>query len=242
MTLPLILLPGMMCDARVFGPQVAVLSAARDVCVGDLTEKDTIPDLARVVLATAPKRFALGGLSMGGIVAMEIARQAPERVAGLALLDTNPLAETGEVRARRVPQMEKVRKGALREVMRDEMKPNYLVDGLERTKVLELCMDMALGLGPEVFCRQSIALRDRPDQTDTLRAFAEPSLVLCGRHDKLCPVARHELMHSLLPLSTFVVIEDAGHLPTLEQPEETAKVLGQWLNILESGEAKSVFS
>lgn len=160
---------------------------------------------------------------------MEVLRQAPERVSRLALLDTNPLAENPEVKARRAPQMAVVRDGNLRSVMRDEMKPNYLADGPNRGAILDLCMAMASDLGPDVFLRQSQALMDRPDQSATLRAFAGNVLVLCGREDKLCPVERHQMMHDLLPHSTLEIIEGAGHLPTLEQPQETTAALIRWL-------------
>lgn len=215
----------MMCDARLFGPQ----SDAMPLTVLPITGAETVHALAAEVLARAPDRFALGGLSMGGIVAMEVVRQAPDRVAGLALMDTNPLAEADAVKARRQPQMDKAAAGGLAAVMRDEMKPNYLTDGPDRAAILDLCMDMALDLGPDVFIRQSRALRDRPDQCETLRGFDRPALVLCGRDDGLCPVSRHELMHDLLPNSTLTVIEGAGHLPTLEQPEKTTQALRRWL-------------
>lgn len=226
---PLVLLPGMMCDARLFGPQIAALSGTTPLISVPLTGHDSVGALAAEVLACAPGRFALAGLSMGGIVAMEVLRQAPDRVARLALLDTNPLAERPEVKARRIPQMAAVEQGELRRVMRDEMKPNYLADGPRQGAILDLCMAMAIDLGPDVFLRQSRALMDRPDQTETLRSFAGPSLVLCGRQDGLCPVERHELMHDLLRNSTLTVIEGAGHLPTLEQPEETTAALRRWL-------------
>jgi len=224
-TVPLILLPGMMCDARLFGPQ----ADAMDLTVLPITAADTVEALADAVLSQAPDRFALGGLSMGGIVAMEVVRQAPERVAGLALMDTNPLAEADAIKACRQPQMDKAAAGQLEAVMRDEMKPNYLTDGPNRAGILDLCMDMALDLGPEVFLRQSRALRDRPDQCETLRRFDRPALVLCGREDSLCPLSRHELMHDVLPKSTLTVIEGAGHLPTLEQPDKTTAALRRWL-------------
>jgi pimeloyl-ACP methyl ester carboxylesterase len=225
MTAPLVLLPGMMCDARLFGAQVAALGAT----VLPVTGAETVQALAAEVLDQAPERFGLGGLSMGGIVAMEVVRQAPERVAGLALMDTNPLAEADAVKALRGPQMAKAAAGDLIAVMRDEMKPNYLADGPNRAAILDLCMDMALALGPEVFIRQSRALRDRPDQCDTLRAYPGPALVLCGRDDRLCPLARHELMHGLLPNATLRVIDGAGHLPTLEQPDATTAALRRWM-------------
>ena len=225
MTVPLVLLPGMMCDARLFAHQTAALNAT----VLPVTEGDNMEALAAVVLRDAPDRFALGGLSMGGIVAMEVVRQAPHRVLGLALMDTNPLPELPEVRVRRGPQIDKAAAGGLESVMRDEMKPYYLADGPDRAAILDLCMDMALDLGPEVFIRQSLALRDRPDQSATLRIYQGQSLVLCGREDRLCPIARHELMHDLLPASTLCIIDGAGHLPTLERPEQTTAALRDWL-------------
>ncbi|MCK0125938.1 alpha/beta hydrolase [Gelidibacter sp. F2691] len=226
---PLVLLPGMMCDARLFAPQIAAFSGRRIVICAPLTERSSIEELATDILADAPQCFALAGLSMGGIVAMEILRQAPERVERIALLDTNPLAETDEVKARRFPQMMAVKEGKLSAIMRDEMKPNYLSDGPRRSEVLDLCMEMALGLGPHVFLNQSRALMDRPDQTETLRGAAIPALILCGREDTLCPVARHELMADLIPGARLEIIEDAGHLPTLEQPEKTNAALARWL-------------
>ncbi len=228
MSLPLVLLPGMMCDGRLFAPQMAALGR-RAVQVSPVTEHDSVQALAAEVLAHAPPRFALAGLSMGGIVAMEVARQAPDRVDRLALLDTNPRAEAPEVQANRVPQIERARANGVETVMRDEMKPNYLAPGAGREAILDLCMDMALALGVDVFARQSIALRDRPDQQDTLRAFHGPALVLMGEHDRLCPLDRHELMHRLMPQSVLTIVPDAGHLSTLENPEKTTAALLRWL-------------
>ncbi len=228
MSLPLVLLPGMMCDGRLFAPQMAALGR-RAVQVSPVTEHDSVQALAADVLAHAPPRFALAGLSMGGIVAMEVARQAPDRVDRLALLDTNPRAEAPEVQANRVPQIERARANGVETVMRDEMKPNYLAPGAGREAILDLCMDMALALGVDVFARQSIALRDRPDQQDTLRAFHGPALVLMGEHDRLCPLDRHELMHRLMPQSVLTIVPDAGHLSTLENPEKTTAALLRWL-------------
>jgi len=229
MTLPLVLLPGMMCDARLFAPQITALATDREVLVPGLTGADSIAALADTVLAAAPPRFALGGLSMGGIVAMEVIARAPERVAGLALMDTNPRAEMPEKQATRAPQIAKVEAGGLATVMRDEMKPSYLADGPRKPEILDLCMGMALDLGPEVFTAQSIALRDRPDYRDALARVTVPTLILCGRLDALCPVTRHEEIHRLVSGSTLEIIENAGHLPTLEQPDTTNAALARWL-------------
>ena len=227
---PLVLLPGMMCDARLFGPQINAFSHERAVMVAPIGDHETVAALAADVLDIAPPTFALAGLSMGGIVAMEVFRQAPQRVSRLALLDTNPKAETDKIAQLREPQIAKVRAGQLRAVMRDEMKPNYLTDGPNMGKILDLCMAMAETLGPDVFVRQSRALQTRPDQQETLRAVKVPTLILCGEDDSLCPLHRHELMHTLIPHATLTVIKNAGHLPTLEQPDPTNEALEQWLN------------
>ena len=226
---PLVLLPGMMCDERLFAPQISELSIQRKVHFAQISGYETITELATDVLNNAPPVFALAGLSMGGIVAMEVLSQAADRVERLALLDTNPLAELSDVAKRRGPQIDAVKSGQLKEIIRDEMKPNYLFDGVKKTETLKLCMDMALDIGADAFIRQSIALRDRVDQKNTLRKYKRPALVLCGRHDVLCPLERHELMHTLLENSKLEIIEDAGHLPTLEQPKITTAALASWL-------------
>jgi pimeloyl-ACP methyl ester carboxylesterase len=115
------------------------------------------------------------------------------------------------------------------EVVAEDMKPDYLAPGPGRAAVLKAVMAMAQDLGPEVYVRQSRALQRRPDQQRTLRAVRAPTLILCGRHDGLTPVRRHELMESLIPGSRLEIIEDAGHLPTLEAPEATTDALLRWL-------------
>ena len=226
--LPLVLIPGMMCDARMWGDLPAAL-APRAVIHALPVQAETMADIARAILAELPDRFALAGLSMGGIVAMEMLAQAPDRIERLALLDTNPLAERPEVRARRQPQIDRALSGALEAVMRDEMKPNYLADP-GNAAVLDLCMDMALALGPEVFRRQSLALRDRDDRTGTLARFDGPTLVLMGEHDRLCPRDRHDLMHRLMPQSSLAIVREAGHLPPLERPQQTLSAIKDWLS------------
>lgn len=226
---PLVLLPGMMCDARLFGPQIAELSAETAVMVAPITRGDRIEEIASGLLDQLPRRFALAGLSMGGMVAMEILRRAPDRVTRIALMDTSPLAETPAAAAAREPQIVKARAGRMLEVMRDEMMPKYLAAGPYRGEVLELVMDMAEALGTETFIRQSKALQRRKDQQATLRKIKVPALVLCGAHDMLCPVKRHEFMAELIPNAVLRVMERSGHLPTLEQPDETTFAVREWM-------------
>ena len=229
MVSPLVMLPGMMCDARLFMPQIIALSAETSVSVAPMTVGDSIEKIARNVLAQAPQTFALAGLSMGGIVAMEMLRQAPDRIERLALLDTNCQSEMPNVAAAREPQIARVRAGRLIEVMRDELRPNTLAPSAQRDEVLQIVMEMAQDLGPEVFIEQSRALQRRPDQQATLRRAKTPTLVMCGEYDTLCPIRRHEFMAHLMPNAHLEIIPDAGHLPTLEQPFAVIDHLRSWL-------------
>ena len=226
---PLVMLPGMMCDERLFAPQIDALCFEREVQVAAISSYSQIDELAADVIQHAPPKFALAGLSMGGIVAMEICAQAPTRVEKLALMDTNPKAELEEVKQQRELQIRDVISGNLRKVMRDEMKPNYLADTANKQDILNTCMEMALSLGADVFVKQSQALRDRHDQQETLRGLDIPVLVLCGSEDRLCSLEQHQLIHKLIPNSRLEVVMDAGHLPTLEQPEKTTEILKTWL-------------
>lgn len=220
----------MMCTKELYRYQIEELSADRAVQFVPISGHSDMSSLASDVLEQAPAEFALCGLSMGGIVAMEVQRQAPQRVKGLALLDTNPLAELDVVKQKRIPQMASVDGGALLQVMRQQMMPNYFADSTNATELVELCASMAEQLGPDVFIRQSIALRDRPDQTASIQAVRVPSLVLCGEQDKLCPVERHRLIQSLIPEATLAIIPEAGHLPVLEQPTVCNQYLHAWLS------------
>ena len=226
---PLVLLPGLMCDARLFGPQIAELSADMAIMVAPVTQGERIEEIASSLLDLLPKRFALAGFGLGGIVAMEILRRAPDRVSRLALISTTPLAETPASAANREPQIVRARSGRLMEVMRDEVNVAHLAPGGHRSGVMELVMDMAQALGPEVYIRQCRALQRRKDQQATLRKCKVPTLVLCGAHDPLFSVKRHSFMAELIPSAHLEVMEEAGHLPTLEQPEDTTAALRNWM-------------
>lgn len=223
------MVPGMMCDERIFSPQIEALSQNLEVTIADISNFSSVRELASDVLKKAPKKFSLLGHSMGGIVAMEIYSQEPNRIEKLILMDTNPKAELDEVKLKREPQIREVNKGKLLEVMRDEMKPNYLAESENKRSVLNVCMDMALTLGPDVFINQSRALQSRLDQQNTIQSIKIPVLIMCGSEDKLCPVERHEMMHNMITDSDLKIINNAGHMPTLEQPRETTEVIKEWL-------------
>lgn len=226
---PLVLLPGMMCDGRLYGPQIKALGRDRAIHIAPISAHDNVEAMAEEILAYAPPSFALAGLSMGGIVAMEVVRRAGGRVTRLALMDTNALSETPAYAATREPQIARVMAGSLVDVIREDMKPDFLAPGDGRQAVLDLVMDMALEMGEGVYLRQSRALQRRPDQQSTLRKLRIPTLILCGEHDSLCPVSRHQFMADLIMGAQLNVVPNAGHLPTLEQPEAVNAALKQWL-------------
>jgi len=239
MSLPsLVLLPGMMCDARMYTSQIEALKGVAECQVGYIGGANNMADIAMQVLAQAPEKFALAGLSMGGIVAMEVVRQAPERVTRLALMDTNPWAETDDLKAARQPQIEAAEAGQLEQLLRETMVPRYFANPQSQPQaqtrsqladLTELGVEMGLTLGKDVFVRQSLALRNRHDQQATLANFNKSCLVLMGEEDELCPLDRHECMVSLLSQVAFVKIHHAGHIPTLEQPAATNAALKQWM-------------
>ncbi|MEL6751785.1 MAG: alpha/beta hydrolase, partial [Pseudomonadota bacterium] len=184
---------------------------------------------ARVLTETRYDTFALAGLSMGGIVAMEIVRQAPERVERLALLDTNHLPDTPERRDGRAQQIEWVKVGKLTSVMRD-LKPFYVAPAHRGDPVLDaIFMGMAETLGPDVFIRQTRALMARGDASDVLRGYRGKTLLLCGEFDEPCPPSRHAEMAELLDRCDLIVVEGAGHVTTLEAPDAVTRALQNWL-------------
>ncbi|WP_068115677.1 alpha/beta fold hydrolase [Tropicimonas marinistellae] len=226
---PLVFLPGMMCDARLFWPHLLSLGTDRAVTFAPLSTASSIGAMASAVLDAAPRRFAPVGHGLGGMVAMEILSRAPERVTRVVLMGTTPQPETPPMAAEREPRIIAARTGRVSEAMQAEVPPGSLAPGPGRMKVQSLIAEMAEALGPEVFVAQTRALQRRPDQQKTLRTTKIPALVLCGEHDTLYPVKRHEFMAELIPVAKLRVIAGAGHLPTLEQPEATAEALAGWL-------------
>jgi len=220
----ILLLPGMMCDERLWSHQIAAIDVP--VQVADTSNADNFADMADQVLAIAPSKFAMAGLSMGGILAFEIWRQAPERVTHLALLDTNPHPDKPSNRPVRFEQIEAAASGKLEELAVESLKPLYLAEkNRDDEAMLKTILDMALKLGPEVFERQSLAVMNRPDSVPTLASISCPTSVICGLEDTICPVRFHEFMAREIPGADLVVIDDCGHLSSMEQPEVVTKEL-----------------
>jgi pimeloyl-ACP methyl ester carboxylesterase len=166
---------------------------------------------------------------MGGIVAFQIARLAPERFQGLVLLDTSPNADTPEKREMRTRQQESVRAGKLAQVVADELKPNYLAEANRlRVDLLDRAYAMSLRLGPDVFVRQAEALKARPDAWPVLPTLRMPVLIACGAEDRLCPPELHARMAAACRQADCSVVENAGHLTPMEQPQQLSSLIADW--------------
>ncbi len=226
-----VLLPGIMSDARIFGPQLADLSRDQAVMTVPLSSGERIEEIASGLLDLMPQRIALLGFGFGGVVAMEVLRRAPDRVSRLCLMSATPLPETPQQAAAREPQMIRARSGKLEQVLEEELRLGDLAPGPFRGEIIAMVKDMGLGLGVECFVRQSRALQRRRDQQSTLRRIHVPTMVICGALDVVLPVKRHAFLAELVPNAVLRVIEGAAHLPTLEQPEAVAKALRDWLSM-----------
>ena len=231
-----ILLPGNMCDARLWGGGDELLRTMLDrrsiaSADADLTADDTIAAMATRALASIDDAVLLIGFSMGAIVAVEMAMQAPERVAGLVLAGYNATADLPERAAIRPRQQAEVRGGGLERVLVEELKPNYLAEPNRRdADLLALLRDMGMGLGEDVFIRQSEALRTRRDQRPVLRQLMVPVLYLCGLEDGLCPPDWHRQWAMMTRNATLELIAGAGHMLPLEQPKAFTEKIRLWLD------------
>jgi len=226
---PLILLPGLLCDTALWRGQVDDLADIAAPSVADMTRDDSVAAMARRVLAAAPPRFALAGLSMGGYVAQEIMRQAPERVERLALLDTSARADTAEQTARRRGLIELAEKGEFRGVT-PRLLPVFLHPSrLEDAALTGAVQAMTERVGKDAFLRQQNAIMARPDSRPSLAAIQCPTLVLCGRDDQLTPLELSEEIAALIRGARLAIVENCGHLSTMERPWEVSVLMRQWL-------------
>ncbi len=233
----LILIPGLLCDEVVWTHQVDSLADLSDIQVATNGARDSLLAMAEAIIAQAPPRFALAGHSMGGRVALEVIRRVPERVTGLALLDTGyaPLApgESGEREvAGRLALVEKARRQGMRamgwEWLQGMVYPSRLADAV----LVNAILDMIERKTPDLYAAQTRALIGRPDATPLLPKIRCPTLVLCGREDLWSPPHRHEEIRNLIPRSSLTVIPYCGHMSTMEQPAAVSAALRAWIEPL----------
>ncbi len=226
----LVFVPGLLCDAMLWRAQVDHLSGVADMWVADHTRSATMAEVARDVLADVPfEHFALAGLSMGGYVSLEIMRQAPQRVRRLALLDTAARADTPEQTEKRHAFIELANRGKFLGVTETLMPLLVHPSRLAETALTDAIKLMAKNVGKEGFIRQQRAIMSRADSRPLLAEIKCPTLVLCGRQDQLTPLDRHEEMAAGIKGAKLEVLEDCGHMSTMEKPGEVNRAMRQWL-------------
>jgi pimeloyl-ACP methyl ester carboxylesterase len=227
--LPTVLVPGLNCSARLYAEQIPALWRFGPVVVADHTRDDSIAAIAGRILAAAPPRFALAGLSLGGYIAFEIVRQAPERVVKLAVLDSRIGAETPEQTANRLPLIELAKNGRFAEIT-DRLFPAFVHrDRLGDTALKSVISSMAEETGPAAFLRQMQAIISRTDARPVLPTIACSTMILAGDSDQLAPPKVAEEIAAAIPGARLVIIPDCGHVSTLERPEAVNAALVEWM-------------
>jgi pimeloyl-ACP methyl ester carboxylesterase len=228
-SLPIVLIPGLNCSPRLYASQMPALWRFGPVTVADHTRDDSMAAIARRILADAPPRFALGGLSMGGYIALEIVRQAAERVAKLALLDTGARADTAEATEKRRVNIAAAEGGRFDEIIDVQfpiyVHPSRANDAILKAEYVAMCHDV----GPEAYVRQQKAIMARADSRPLLPSIRCPTLVLVGKEDAATPVELSQEMAAAIPGARLIVLRDCGHLSTMEKPELVTAELVAWV-------------
>ena len=228
-SLPLVLIPGLLCSARLYGQQVAALWRFGQVAVADHRRDSDMAAIAARILAEAPPRFALAGLSMGGYIAFAMLRLAPERIARLALLDTAARPDLPEQKAGREKFIAMAEAGKLADVV-ELLTPRFLHKSRHHDETLKrVVRDMAAETGAEAFVRQQQAIMTRPDSRPLLASIRCPTLMLVGDGDELTPLELAKEIAGGISGARLVVVPECGHLSTLEKPEAVNAALAEWL-------------
>lgn len=227
---PLLLVPGMLCDAALWSHQVDLLDRHCEISIADQHQRhDTIDAIVDAIVDEAPGEFLLAGLSMGGYIALEIVRRYPQRVSGLALLDTSARADTAEQTRGRLSQMAQVRAGQFDSVV-ESLLPRFLHPSrLADPLLVDAIRAMAQRIGPEGYLRQQRAIIGRRDQRDLLASIECPTLVLCGEDDNTTPMTLAEEICRGIPKATLVGLARCGHMSPLERPLACADALRAWI-------------
>jgi pimeloyl-ACP methyl ester carboxylesterase len=228
-SLPVVLIPGLLLTPQLYAPQLEALWADAPVLLANHTRADSMTELAGGILAQAPPRFALVGLSMGGYIAFEILRQAPERVARLALLDTAARPDTPDITAGRRTNMQLAQSGRLAEVV-DGLIPRLVHPSrVTDAPLLDVIRRMGAQVGVAGYLRQQAAIIARPDSRPMLTDIRCPTLVLVGDADQLTPPERAQEIAAGVRGAELVIVPECGHLSTLERPELVTRALRSWL-------------
>ena len=235
-SLPLLLLPGTLCDARVFAPMLACLRSDLPRLKTQVLGIDgchRMSELVQRILPQVPDRSLLLGFSLGGIAAMHVAALVPERVRGLVLLDSTALPVPEAEHAGRRARAAEAHRLGLRCYLEQHLWPDYVATASQRNGALqEQLHGMALSLGMEALQRQTELALTRPDARSFLHALAMPALVLAGEEDRLCPPEAQQALAAALPNATLAIVPDAGHFALMEKPDVVAAHVAAWFHTL----------
>ncbi|WP_353471598.1 alpha/beta fold hydrolase [Salipiger sp. H15] len=228
---PLVLLPESMCDARLYWPQIAELSHEMAVMVAPVHLGDRIEEIASNLLDVLPRRFALAGCGFGGMVAIELQRRAPDRVARFMLIGSSPLADTPQQAADRERLVIKARAGKFDEAIEGLLPRESFAAGPFRAEIMALVREMAEGFGPDILVRQARALQKRRDQQAVMVKLRVPTMIVAGTQDTLYPEKRQSVLAELVPGAVLRMIPGTGHLPMLEDPAALCAAIRDWMRL-----------
>jgi pimeloyl-ACP methyl ester carboxylesterase len=225
----LILLPGTLCDGSLFQQQVEAFDDFAQCTIGDHSSSDDLQKVAANILDCTKGDFSVMGLSYGGIIAFEMWRQAPERMKRLILLNTTFKLPSSETRIKQQRFVSMARRGEFKEIIVNNLKDTLLhPDHAAMPDIRKQVLDMALKTGKEKYYKQINSQLGRPDSTTDLHFIKCPTLIITGRQDKICTPEIHAQMAAMIPNSKLEIIENCGHLTTLEQPEKVSEVIRKW--------------
>lgn len=245
MSVPLVLVPGLLCDARIWFDQRTAVAGVAEVEIADHGTHDSLPAMARAILDNAPKYFAIAGHSMGGRVALEVLRAAPERVIGIALMDTgiHPLAKgkAGQHEMEgRFELLATARRHGMRAMAKLWVQGMVHPSRLKDAALINTILDMFAAKSPDIYAAQITALLNRPDASPLLKTIGCPTLILCGHEDTWAPVKRHQDMAAEIPGSTFIDLPNCGHMTTMERPQAVSEAMLAWLRVVSSAAERIV--
>ena len=226
---PILMIPGLNATTRVFQAQMETLWRFGPVTIADHRQGNTMKDIAAAALRDAPPRFALGGFSLGGYVALEIMRQVPERVTTLALIDTSARPDTPEATENRRRGIELAKAGKLAQAAESTFPNAVHPSNVDDIGIKAIHMEMARATGVDAYVRQQEAIAGRPDSRGDLAAIKVPTMIVVGDGDKITPPDVAMEMARAIPGAWLVTIEMAGHLALLEEPEQVNTALEGWL-------------
>lgn len=224
----LVFVPGLCCTGALFAPQISAM-AEQPIMIAQTCSDDAMKDMAARLLKAAPERFALAGLSMGGYIALEVVKQAPERVAKLALLNTNARADSADQTQARKTQIRITEKGGYQKIAAMQFPQLVHPARLEDAPLRNTIVQMAEDVGPDAFIAQQTAIMGRRDQRPFLQYIQCPTLIVSGAQDALIAADRAQEMHSAIAGSIHHEVQDCGHMSTLEKPSKVTNLLQHWL-------------